>query len=70
VSPLAVGLSNGTSYYGDCTPITQKKTQEWKSQVGKLSFGVLLMQDIAVPIPILAILPLLVVAGSVAIGAE
>ncbi|UZD23084.1 monovalent cation:proton antiporter-2 (CPA2) family protein [Algoriphagus halophytocola] len=38
-----------------------KERNEMNSPIGKMSFGVLLMQDIAV-IPILAILPLLVVA--------
>ncbi len=38
-----------------------KERNEMNSQLGKMSFGVLLMQDISV-IPILAILPLLVVA--------
>ncbi|MBB6328219.1 CPA2 family monovalent cation:H+ antiporter-2 [Algoriphagus iocasae] len=39
-----------------------KERNEMNSKLGKMSFGVLLMQDIAV-IPILAILPLLVVAS-------
>lgn len=63
---LAVGLSMALSSTAIVLQSLKEKNQ-MESQVGKLSFGVLLMQDIAV-IPILAILPLLVVAGSMAPG--
>lgn len=59
---LAVGLSMALSSTAIVLQSLKEKNQ-MESQVGKLSFGVLLMQDIAV-IPILAILPLLVVAGA------
>ncbi len=59
---IAVGLSMSLSSTAIVLQSLKEKNQ-MESQVGKLSFGVLLMQDIAV-IPILAILPLLVVAGN------
>lgn len=59
---LAVGLSMALSSTAIVLQSLKEKNQ-MESQVGKLSFGVLLMQDIAV-IPILAILPLLVVTGA------
>jgi CPA2 family monovalent cation:H+ antiporter-2 len=62
---LAVGLSMALSSTAIVLQSLKEKNQ-MESQVGKLSFGVLLMQDIAV-IPILAILPLLVVAGALPI---
>jgi CPA2 family monovalent cation:H+ antiporter-2 len=63
---LAVGLSMALSSTAIVLQSLKEKNQ-MESQVGKLSFGVLLMQDIAV-IPILAILPLLVVAGAMTPG--
>ncbi|MFT7362296.1 MAG: CPA2 family monovalent cation:H+ antiporter-2 [Algoriphagus sp.] len=65
---LAVGLSMALSSTAIVLQSLKEKNQ-MESQAGKLSFGVLLMQDIAV-IPILAILPLLVVVGSVPIDTE
>jgi CPA2 family monovalent cation:H+ antiporter-2 len=65
---LAVGLSMALSSTAIVLQSLKEKNQ-MESQVGKFSFGVLLMQDIAV-IPILAILPLLVVVGSAPIDAE
>ncbi len=63
---LAVGLSMALSSTAIVLQSLKEKNQ-MESRVGKLSFGVLLMQDIAV-IPILAILPLLVVAGAISTG--
>jgi CPA2 family monovalent cation:H+ antiporter-2 len=65
---IAVGLSMALSSTAIVLQSLKEKNQ-MESQVGKFSFGVLLMQDIAV-IPILAILPLLVVVGSVPIDVE
>jgi len=58
---LAIGLSMALSSTAIVLQSLKEKN-EMGSPTGKLSFGVLLMQDIAV-IPILAILPLLVVSG-------
>ncbi len=58
---LAIGLSMALSSTAIVLQSLKEKNQ-LNSQTGKFSFGVLLMQDIAV-IPILALLPLLVVAG-------
>ncbi|MFC3881440.1 monovalent cation:proton antiporter-2 (CPA2) family protein [Algoriphagus namhaensis] len=58
---LTIGLSMALSSTAIVLQSLKEKNQ-MDSPVGKLSFGVLLMQDIAV-IPILAVLPLLVVAN-------
>ncbi|MHA7128547.1 monovalent cation:proton antiporter-2 (CPA2) family protein [Algoriphagus namhaensis] len=65
---LAVGLSMALSSTAIVLQSLKEKNQ-MGSPSGKLSFGVLLMQDIAV-IPILAVLPLLVVAGTELNAAE
>jgi CPA2 family monovalent cation:H+ antiporter-2 len=59
---LAVGLSMALSSTAIVLQSLKEKHQ-MDSNSGRMSFGVLLMQDIAV-IPILAVLPLLVVAGT------
>lgn len=58
---LTIGLSMALSSTAIVLQSLKEKNQ-MESPTGKLSFGVLLMQDIAV-IPILAVLPLLVIAG-------
>lgn len=58
---LTIGLSMALSSTAIVLQSLKEKNQ-MESPSGKLSFGVLLMQDIAV-IPVLAALPLLVVAG-------
>lgn len=63
---LTIGLSMALSSTAIVLQSLKEKNQ-MESPTGKLSFGVLLMQDIAV-IPILAVLPLLVVAGGNAVG--
>ena len=63
---LTIGLSMALSSTAIVLQSLKEKNQ-MESPTGKLSFGVLLMQDIAV-IPILAVLPLLVVAGGNAGG--
>lgn len=59
---LAAGLSMSLSSTAIVLQSLKEKNQ-MDSSPGKMSFGVLLMQDIAV-IPILAVLPLLAVAGA------
>lgn len=59
---LTIGFSMALSSTAIVLQSLKEKNQ-MDSPSGKLSFGVLLMQDIAV-IPILAVLPLLVVAGT------
>lgn len=64
---LTAGLSMALSSTAIVLQSLKEKNQ-MNSPSGKMSFGVLLLQDIAV-IPILAILPLLVVAGTITIEA-
>lgn len=65
---LTIGLSMALSSTAIVLQSLKEKNK-MESPSGKLSFGVLLMQDIAV-IPVLAILPLLVVAGPELIQSE
>ncbi|MFC5623814.1 monovalent cation:proton antiporter-2 (CPA2) family protein [Algoriphagus winogradskyi] len=60
---LAIGLSMALSSTAIVLQSLKEKNQ-MNGPIGKLSFGVLLMQDIAV-IPILAILPLLIVGDPI-----